>query len=87
MMTDVTVEKHEPRTTNQLQYLQKVVFPALWKHHFAWPFHVPVDPEKLGLPVSIFDLFISFKSQLHYFFSFAGWQIIFMLEKSAAHHS
>ena len=53
MMTDITAEKLEPRTTNQLQYLQKVVFPALWKHHFAWPFHVPVDPVRLGLPVSV----------------------------------
>ena len=40
------------RQTNQLQYLQKVVMKAMWKHQFAWPFHTPVDPEKLGLPVS-----------------------------------
>lgn len=38
------------RQTNQLQYLQKVVMKAMWKHQFAWPFHVPVDPTKLGLP-------------------------------------
>ncbi|KAK6195468.1 hypothetical protein SNE40_000893 [Patella caerulea] len=38
------------RLTNQLQYLLKVVIKAMWKHHFAWPFHVPVDPDKLGLP-------------------------------------
>ena len=49
---DGRMEKLGGRTTNQLQYLQKVVFPALWKHHFAWPFHIPVDPEKLGLPVN-----------------------------------
>lgn len=38
--------------TNQLQYLQKVVLKALWKHQFAWPFHGPVDAKKLNLPVS-----------------------------------
>jgi len=36
--------------TNQLQYIQKTVHKALWKHHFAWPFHQPVDPVKLNLP-------------------------------------
>ncbi|XP_032884857.1 bromodomain-containing protein 3-like isoform X1 [Amblyraja radiata] len=36
--------------TNQLQYLQKVVIKALWKHHFAWPFQQPVDAVKLNLP-------------------------------------
>ena len=41
------------RVTNQLQYLQKTVLKALWKHHFAWPFHQPVDADKLNLPVSI----------------------------------
>lgn len=44
------------RLTNQLQYLKKVVLPALWKHHFAWPFHAPVDPAKLNLPVRLFCL-------------------------------
>nr|XP_018668911.1 bromodomain-containing protein 3 isoform X3 [Ciona intestinalis] len=43
------------RVTNQLQYLRKVVMTSLWKHHFAWPFHVPVDPVKLGLP-DYFDI-------------------------------
>ena len=41
------------RQTNQLQYLLKTVFKAIWKHQFAWPFHTPVDAEKLCLPVSI----------------------------------
>lgn len=40
------------RMTNQLQFLQKVVLKSLWRHHFAWPFHEPVDAVKLGLPVS-----------------------------------
>ena len=48
------VEPGSGRHTNQLSYIKKNVLPSLWKHHFAWPFHVPVDPEKLGLPVSIF---------------------------------
>ncbi|XP_067845677.1 bromodomain testis-specific protein [Heptranchias perlo] len=42
--------KKPNRMTNQLQYLQKVVVKALWKHHFAWPFQQPVDAVKLNLP-------------------------------------
>ncbi|XP_067894142.1 bromodomain-containing protein 3-like [Heterodontus francisci] len=42
--------KKYSRITNQLQYLQKVVVKALWKHHFAWPFQQPVDAVKLNLP-------------------------------------
>ena len=43
------------RMTNQLQYLLKVVLmKGVWKHQFAWPFHCPVDPVKLKLPVSAF---------------------------------
>jgi hypothetical protein len=40
------------RVTNQLQFLQKTVLKAVWKHHFAWPFRQPVDAKKLNLPVS-----------------------------------
>lgn len=40
------------RMTNQLQFLQKVLLKSLWRHHFAWPFHEPVDAVKLNLPVS-----------------------------------
>lgn len=40
-----------PRVTNQLKYLEKVVLKALWRHQFAWPFHQPVDAQKLNLPV------------------------------------
>ncbi|XP_068912588.1 bromodomain-containing protein 3-like isoform X5 [Tenebrio molitor] len=38
------------RVTNQLQFLQKTVLKAVWKHHFAWPFRQPVDAKKLNLP-------------------------------------
>ncbi|KAM5147827.1 bromodomain testis-specific protein [Mantella aurantiaca] len=38
------------RLTNQLQYLEKVVLKALWKHNFSWPFQQPVDAAKLNLP-------------------------------------
>nr|DBA18084.1 TPA: hypothetical protein GDO54_016374 [Pyxicephalus adspersus] len=38
------------RLTNQLQYLEKVVLKALWKHNFSWPFQQPVDAVKLNLP-------------------------------------
>lgn len=40
------------RVTNQLQFLQKTVLKAVWKHQFAWPFQQPVDAKKLNLPVS-----------------------------------
>ncbi|XP_008589028.1 PREDICTED: bromodomain testis-specific protein [Galeopterus variegatus] len=42
--------KKNGRLTNQLQYLQKVVLKALWKHSFSWPFRHPVDAVKLKLP-------------------------------------
>ncbi|KAI4903257.1 hypothetical protein NFI96_024557 [Prochilodus magdalenae] len=38
------------RLTNQLQYLEKVVVRALWRHHFSWPFRQPVDAVQLNLP-------------------------------------
>ncbi|XP_051991619.1 bromodomain-containing protein 2a [Xyrauchen texanus] len=38
------------RVTNQLQFLQKALHKTLWRHHFAWPFHEPVDAAKLNLP-------------------------------------
>ncbi|XP_016848661.1 bromodomain testis-specific protein isoform X1 [Anolis carolinensis] len=38
------------RLTNQLQYLQKVVMKAMWRHSFSWPFHQPVDAAGLKLP-------------------------------------
>lgn len=37
--------------TNQLQYLQRVVMKAMWRHNFSWPFHQPVDAAALNLPV------------------------------------
>nr|XP_009680833.1 PREDICTED: bromodomain testis-specific protein [Struthio camelus australis] len=36
--------------TNQLQYLQRVVMKAMWRHNFSWPFHLPVDAAALSLP-------------------------------------
>ncbi|XP_036762374.2 bromodomain testis-specific protein [Manis pentadactyla] len=42
--------KKNGRLTNQLQYLQKDVLKALWKHAFSWPFQQPVDAVKLKLP-------------------------------------
>lgn len=44
---------HRPgRVTNQLQYIQKNVLKAVWKHQYAWPLQQPVDANKLNLPVS-----------------------------------
>uniref|UniRef100_A0AAR2K2J1 Bromodomain testis associated n=1 Tax=Pygocentrus nattereri TaxID=42514 RepID=A0AAR2K2J1_PYGNA len=42
--------KKPGRLTNQLQYLDKVVVRALWRHHFSWPFRQPVDAVQLNLP-------------------------------------
>ena len=44
--------------TTQLTYIKRSVFPAMFKHPYAWPFHTPVDVVKLNLPVSNFVLFI-----------------------------
>ncbi|XP_056315780.1 bromodomain testis-specific protein isoform X1 [Danio aesculapii] len=42
--------KKPGRLTNHLQYIEKVVIKALWKHHFSWPFRQPVDAVRLHLP-------------------------------------
>lgn len=49
---EVTNHKRPGRVTNQLQYLEKVVIKALWRHQFSWPFRQPVDAVALRLPVS-----------------------------------
>lgn len=47
-MDDLPKEKHP--LTNQIQYLKRNVFQLVWRHKYSWPFHTPVDPDKLGLP-------------------------------------
>ncbi|XP_045703083.1 bromodomain testis-specific protein [Phyllostomus hastatus] len=42
--------KGNGQLTNQLQYLQRIVLKALWRHSFSWPFQQPVDAVKLNLP-------------------------------------
>ncbi|XP_046691918.1 LOW QUALITY PROTEIN: bromodomain testis-specific protein [Silurus meridionalis] len=42
--------KKPGRLTNQIQYLEKVVVKALWRHQFSWPFRHPVDAVQLNLP-------------------------------------
>ncbi|XP_041705384.2 bromodomain testis-specific protein isoform X2 [Coregonus clupeaformis] len=42
--------KKPGRLTNQLQYLEKVVVKALWRHNFSWPFRTPVDAVGLHIP-------------------------------------
>lgn len=49
---EVINPKRPGRVTNQLQYLEKVVIKALWRHQFSWPFRQPVDAVALCLPVS-----------------------------------
>ena len=51
MSTPTTTEAKKGRNTNQLQFLLKTVHRQVWRHHFAWPFHNPVDVVKLNLPV------------------------------------
>ena len=48
------------RQTNQLQYLLKM-HKVIWKHQFAWPFHTPVDADKLNLPVSTITLYFHYQ--------------------------
>ncbi|XP_056212176.1 bromodomain testis-specific protein [Falco biarmicus] len=43
-------DKNSGCQTNQLQYLQRVVMKAMWRHNFSWPFHQPVDAAALNLP-------------------------------------
>ncbi|KFV47244.1 Bromodomain testis-specific protein [Tyto alba] len=43
-------KKNSGCQTNQLQYLQRVVMKAMWRHNFSWPFHEPVDAAALNLP-------------------------------------
>ncbi|XP_035763327.1 bromodomain testis-specific protein isoform X2 [Neolamprologus brichardi] len=47
---EVINSKRPGRVTNQLQYLEKVVLQALWRHQYSWPFHQPVDAVALCLP-------------------------------------
>ncbi|XP_045904849.1 bromodomain testis-specific protein isoform X1 [Micropterus dolomieu] len=47
---EVINPKTPGRVTNQLQYLEKVVIKALWRHQFSWPFRQPVDAVALRLP-------------------------------------
>ncbi|XP_055021038.1 bromodomain testis-specific protein [Boleophthalmus pectinirostris] len=42
--------KKPGRVTNQLQYLERIVLKALWKHQFSWPFRQPVDAVELHIP-------------------------------------
>lgn len=48
---EVINSKRPGRVTNQLNYLERVVIKALWRHHFSWPFQQPVDAVALGLLV------------------------------------
>uniref|UniRef100_A0A3Q3VZL0 Bromodomain-containing protein 2 n=1 Tax=Mola mola TaxID=94237 RepID=A0A3Q3VZL0_MOLML len=47
---EVINAKRPGRVTNQLQYLEKVVIKALWRHQFSWPFRQPVDAVSLRIP-------------------------------------
>ncbi|NWI11196.1 BRDT protein, partial [Crypturellus soui] len=47
---EYTNSKSSGCQTNQLQYLQRVVMKAMWRHNFSWPFHLPVDAAALNLP-------------------------------------
>jgi len=38
------------RTTNQLIYIKRSIFSAVWNHKFSWPFKKPVDAVALNIP-------------------------------------
>lgn len=38
------------RSANQLEFIQRVVMQAVWKHQHAWPFHQPVDAKTSCFP-------------------------------------
>lgn len=67
---EVTNPSKPGRRTNQLQFMQNVVVRSLWRHHFAWPFHQPVDAVALGLPVSSFAKMLCDVNVLRTFQSF-----------------
>lgn len=48
---EVVNSKRPGRVTNQLNYLERVVIKALWRHPFSWPFQKPVDAVALDLLV------------------------------------
>lgn len=50
---DTTTVTTKGRLTNQLQYL-KNAHRIIWRHHYAWPFHKPVDPVALNIPVRLY---------------------------------
>jgi hypothetical protein len=60
MVQPPVVPSRPGRATNQLQFLQRTVLPAQWKHRHAWPFQEPVDTIKHGLTVSRQVLFCSY---------------------------
>ncbi|XP_024134207.1 bromodomain testis-specific protein isoform X2 [Oryzias melastigma] len=47
---EVMHPKRPGRVTNQLQYLERVVIKALWRHQYSWPFRQPVDAVALCIP-------------------------------------
>jgi len=49
-MQDGPETKEKFPLTNQIHFIKRNIFQAVWRHKYAWPFHTPVDPEKLGLP-------------------------------------
>ncbi|XP_077594024.1 bromodomain-containing protein 3-like [Stigmatopora nigra] len=47
---EVTRENKLGRKTNQLQFIKSVLFKAIYKHPFSWPFYHPVDAVALQIP-------------------------------------
>jgi len=43
------VPSKKGRNTNQLEYIQTQVLRPIWKHHFGWPFHKPVNTWSLKI--------------------------------------
>ena len=39
--------------STNLYFIQDMLLPTMWKHEYSGPFHEPVDPNTLGIPVSV----------------------------------
>ena len=57
--------------TNQLSYIKRTVYPAMYKHQYAWPFYKPVDVVKLNLPVCCLLTFLMSSSCIACNYSFS----------------
>ena len=46
-------------TREELEAILLPIFTLIWKHPEAYPFHKPINPQRLGIPVSTFCYSVS----------------------------